>query len=108
MIYFCYIKIEKCLMKCCANHGIPNQCLEEIDDTRSVSKINETHKIVTIVHSHQCLQYRTIMNECKKDCIQDILTGSKQLENVLYDIRPLKSSEIKFKMISVYLSHYEN
>ena len=91
------MSLEKCLMKCCANHGIPDQCLEEMDDTRSVSKLNETHKILTIVHSNQCLQYRTIMNECKKDCIKDSSSGSRQIENVLHDIGHLKSSEIKIQ-----------
>ena len=77
-------------MKCCINHGIPEQCLHEINNTKAVSSHNKTHRIVKIVNSHQCLKYTTIMKECKKNCIKNNLNERKTLEKVLDEIGNIK------------------
>ena len=73
--------VEKCIMKCCITHGMPQKCLEEINKSQSVSNHNKTHKIVTIVHSKQCLQYKTIMKECKMNCIKSNLDGKEESDD---------------------------
>ena len=74
------------MLKCCITHGIPEQCLHEIDNTKAVSSYNESHKTVKIVHSHQCLQYTAIMKECRKNCIKNNLNERKRLDEVLDEI----------------------
>ena len=60
---------------------MPKKCLEEVDKTKSVSSHNETHKIVTIVHSKQCLQYKTIIKECKMNCMKSNLDEKEKSDD---------------------------
>ena len=61
---------------------MPKKCLDEINETQSVSNHNETHKIVTIVHSKQCLLYKTIMKECKINCIENNLDEEEESDDI--------------------------
>ena len=63
--------IENCLLKCCKDHGLPKECLEEEIATREVSRHNETHQTIRIVRSRKCQKYSSIMHECKSSCVQE-------------------------------------
>ena len=81
--YFCIkllshlINLEKCIIRCCVEHGIPKECLEEQDETKSVFHYNYTHKVITMVHSDKCLNYNSIMKSCKMECIENTLQNTE-------------------------------
>ena len=64
---------DECLLKCCYDHGMPTECLEEELETREVSRHNETHHTIRVVRSDKCHQYESMMQDCKKTCIQGTL-----------------------------------
>lgn len=61
--------LDNCILKCCINHGLPLRCLEESQETRNVSLHNATHAVLKSFISKECLQYKTVMEECKTTCI---------------------------------------
>ena len=62
--------LDNCILKCCIKHGLPLKCLEETQETRNISLHNATHTVMKSVISKECLQYKTIMKECKTTCIE--------------------------------------
>ena len=72
-IYNIDFKPDECLLKCCYDHGMPTECLEEELETREVSRHNETHHTIRVVRSDKCHHYESMMQDCKKACIQGII-----------------------------------
>ena len=72
-IYNIDFKPDECLLKCCYDHGMPTECLEEELETREVSRHNETHHTIRVVRSDMCHHYESMMQDCKKTCIQGTL-----------------------------------
>ena len=61
---------EKCLQKCCINHGLPIECLEESVESKKMFPLNDTHHEIRLVRSENCHFYDGIMKQCKLDCIK--------------------------------------
>ena len=57
-------------MKCCASHGLPIDCLEQKLDSKSSSHHNSTHMVITTIMSKECHDYKSILEECKNECIK--------------------------------------
>ena len=72
-LYIIDFKPDQCLLKCCHRHGLPTECLEEELETREISRHNETHHTIRVVRSDMCHQYESMMQDCKKTCIQGTL-----------------------------------
>ena len=58
-------------MKCCASHGLPIDCLEQKLDSKSSSHHNSTHMVITTIISKECHNYKSILEECKDECINE-------------------------------------
>ena len=69
---------DECLIKCCSDHGMPTECLEEELETREVSRHNETHHTIRVVRSDMCHHYESMMQDCKRICIQ----GTQRPRNI--------------------------
>ena len=67
---FSYPDSETCLKGCCIRHGLPAKCLEETMDTQTDSHHNSSHVIVKMVISKECHDYKSVMEECKSECIE--------------------------------------
>ena len=80
-----YLNLEKCIIGCCIKHGMPKQCLKEMDQTKSVSNHNQTHKIIKNVQSKKCFQYKTIKNECNSNCIKNSYNKKDLTDNLVYN-----------------------
>ena len=57
------------MKKCCINHGLPVQCINEEIKTHDVSYLNDTHSAVEIILSDDCHEFDKILQDCKDDCI---------------------------------------
>ena len=84
------IIVDTCLLNCCINHGLPQDCLEEETETKKISRYNGTHHIIRIVRSEKCLRYKSIMQDCKSSCI-DGLSANKSNGHVHSNIVPRQS-----------------
>ena len=60
---------DECIMKCCMDHGLPQQCLGEDLNFNTVANHNTSHLVVKTVISKQCHKYKGIMEDCKTDCL---------------------------------------
>ena len=63
------IILGECLKKCCIDHGLPVQCINEEIKTHDVSYLNDTHSAVEIILSDDCHEFDKILQDCKDDCI---------------------------------------
>ena len=61
----------ECILKCCNDHGLPQQCLGEDLNNNTVSNHNASHLMVQTVISKQCHKYKGIMEDCKKECLNE-------------------------------------
>ena len=44
--------------------------MNEKRETMNVSQLNTTHKVVKMVVSDECLKYKSVMQNCKSQCIK--------------------------------------
>ena len=79
---------DECIMKCCMDHGLPQQCLGEDLNFNTVTNHNTSHLVVKTVISKQCHKYKGIMEDCKTDCLDKKTTQP-----------PIKSSMQQYSFI---------
>ena len=77
----CLLTSEKCLQKCCINHGLPVECLEEKVESKKILPYNDSHHEIRLVRSEKCHFYAGIMKQCKLDCLKG--NGETTKENVV-------------------------
>ena len=66
-------------MKCSIDKGIPTECLNASIVTNVViSQLNDTHKHIHVdaVHSNECINYTSALQNCKSIC-QELALGNK-------------------------------
>ena len=56
-------------MKCCMDHNIPKECINEEIESVQKDFLNNTHRYLKIVQSIECVKYNSILRECKLECI---------------------------------------
>ena len=55
-------------MDCCMTHGFPLRCFEE--QTKSETAHNASHVVVKTVITNDCHKYKSIMEDCKEECVE--------------------------------------
>ena len=61
------------------NHGLPQKCLEEDFDSKTVASHNTSHMMVRTVISKECIKYKDLMEDCKSECLEDEPKGLRRL-----------------------------
>ena len=61
--------LENCIMDCCKKHGLPLKCLEQKLEANTESDHNNTHMVITTIISKECHDYKSVLQDCKKECI---------------------------------------
>ena len=56
-------------MDCCKKHGLPLKCLEQKLEANTESDHNNTHMVITTIISKECHDYKSVLQDCKKECI---------------------------------------
>ena len=61
--------LDPCLHKCCVDHGLPVECINEETQSLKTDTLNDTHKAVEIVLSDDCHEFAKILQDCKASCM---------------------------------------
>ena len=61
--------LEPCLYKCCVDHGLPVECINEETQSLKTDTLNDTHKAVEMIISDNCHIFAKILQDCKASCI---------------------------------------
>ena len=61
--------LELCLHKCCVDHGLPLECINEETRSLKTDTLNDTHKAVEMVFSDNCNVFAKILQDCKASCM---------------------------------------
>ena len=59
-----------CVLECCIDHGLPQKCLGEDLNSKTVAAHNTSHLVVETVITKDCHKYHGIMEDCKSECLK--------------------------------------
>ena len=79
------IYLGNCVMECCKKHGLPIKCLEQKLEANTEAEHNNTHMVITTIISKECHDYKSVLQECKKECMnvpQAEITPNAQQEEL--------------------------
>ena len=60
---------DSCLHKCCIDHGLPVECINEETRSLKTDTLNDTHKAVEMVLSDNCHVFAKVLQDCKASCM---------------------------------------
>ena len=60
----------ECVLKCCMDHGLPQTCLGQDLNSKTVAAHNTSHLVVQTVITKDCHKYKGIMEDCKTECLR--------------------------------------
>ena len=55
--------------KCCVDHGLPVECINEETRSLKTDTLNDTHKAVEMVLSDNCHVFAKVLQDCKASCM---------------------------------------
>ena len=79
-------------MDCCKEHGLPIKCLEQKLESKTESEHNNTHMVITTIISKECHDFKSILQECKKQCMTNEAPNKKFIQNTNHEDRNLRLS----------------
>lgn len=68
-------------MDCCKKHGLPIKCLEQKLESNTETEHNNTHMVITTVISKECHDYKSVLQDCKKECMTGVATPKKLISH---------------------------
>ena len=57
------------MYKCCVDHGLPVECINEETRSLKTDTLNDTHKAVEMVLSDNCHVFAKVLQDCKASCM---------------------------------------
>ena len=77
-------------MDCCKQHGLPIKCLEQKLESKTESEHNNTHMVITTIISKECHDFKSVLHECKKQCVTNGGPNQKLIQNTNHEARNLR------------------
>ena len=68
-------------MDCCKQHGLPIKCLEQKLESNTESEHNDTHMVITTIISKECHDFKSVLHECKKQCMTNGAPNKKLIQS---------------------------
>ena len=72
-------------MDCCKQHGLPIKCLEQKLESKTESEHNNTHMVITTIVSKECHDSKSILQECKEQCMTNAAPNKKFIHNTNHE-----------------------
>ena len=77
-------------MDCCKEHGLPIKCLEQKLESNTESEHNNTHMVITTIISKECHDFKSVLHECKKQCMTNGALNEKFIQNTNHEAHNLR------------------
>ena len=77
-------------MDCCKQHGLPIKCLKQKLESNTESEHNNTHMVITTIISKECHDFKSVLHECKKECMTNGAPNKKFIQNTNHEAHNLR------------------